>query len=683
MTKLKYRDQDLAWQPYHNILSTFHSVCRSKNISMPFSESGFESVIQVPGLLNTLVDGFAAQFNGQEAFKAAYKSCTQHAINEHHNKLMPNVNPDGSTYGYEGYGPTAITGNFNAWTRLSPVITAGYLARARSLELFQIMHDDKPTFWRQYTVQYMQKGLEGERLVLPKAIRAGKVAGMLDLPLCEPADAGSDSPNVLPYADTERLEIGGVPVGVKGMIKTGTVGNILEESQWGKGKYALERAASIDYILIRPPDALESDKSILVRTKIERDMKTGKTSERMFNQTLSYSYTKETVPGTPTRETLTFRVVAIIDLDTGAYHVMEDGSKIVQAVHFRVRVTNVANEMETLMNGQDQYIMNFDVENKIYGSIPIIPEMTADFNAGGEGVSWVAYMTDQMTENYAGIRDNDLEEFIDDSWTYKSQDFELAFKLGGFKFAGTYALAARHPGGSDDPMAPSRIGFKSYLNRVFTRTEKYTNFDKNIERQWILMANDENVDIFAEVSWQQNSAEFTGGEGDQSFRYGFSLDDAYGWVDNYGRKVRIIGCKDERWVGRDIWAIQKTTTLAAPTTLYFPYMFRVMSSISPDMRNRPALLFASRDAKRVSTMVQARIKLEGNNLNLYNNTMAFAAGFKKADLESGSLGRGFGPDTVEGAEIGNGSYDNVFDLGEQDVFVPDGIPPISKPPATA
>jgi hypothetical protein len=55
-------------------------------------------------------------------------------------------------------------------------------------------------------------------------------------------------------------------------------------------------------------------------------------------------------------------------------------------------------------------------------------------------------------------------------------------------------------------------------------------------------------------------------------------------------------------------------------------MFKVFSSISPDMRNRPAMLFASRDAKRVSTMCQARITLEGNDLNLWSNAAAFAAG---------------------------------------------------------
>ncbi len=645
MTQLKYRDQDLAYQPYHEVLQKFATVCRAKNISTPFSEVGFESVLQTPGLLDTLIGGMASEFRGNEEYQAAYKSCVKHAIAEHHNKFSQSFDVDGNAMGIEGYGPTAISGNYNAWTRLSPVLTAGYLARSRALELFQIMHDDKPTFWRQYTVTYMQKGLEGERLVLPKAIRAGKVGGMLDLPLCTPL-VSADNPNIT------DLTLSGVTVA--GMIETGTTGNILEQSEWGKGKYALERQSMIDYVHVVFKDSADNNVELLVKTRIERDLKTGKTSERMYNEVVTVNYMDDGVAAKKQ-----FRVVAVIDLDTGDYHIMDDGTGCVKHIHFKIRVTNVANEMETLMNGQDQYILSFDVENKIYGSIPVIPEMTADFNAGGEGVSWVAYMTDQMTENYSGIRDNDLEEFIEDQYSYKAQDFELAFKLGGYKFTGSYPMAMRHPGGGDDVMSAQRIALKAYMTRVFTRAEKYTNFDKNIERQWILMANDEDVDILPDIQWQTNSAEFTGGEGAQNFRYGFSLDDAYGWVDNMGRKVRVVGSRDERWISRPIWCIQKTTTLAAPTTLYFPYMFRVLSSISPDMRNRPALLFASRDAKRCSTMVQARISLEGNDLSLYANSMAFAAGFPAV----GPTSKYAEADMVD--EINSGSLEYV---------VPSGVP---------
>lgn len=650
MTKLTYKDQSLAYQPFHEAISRFENVCRAKNISTPFSEQGFESVLQVPGLLDNLVTMLSGEFKGQEAMQGAYKSCVKHSLREHHNPMFAGgYDADGNQFSFEGYGPTALTGNYNAWTRLAPVITAGYLARSRALELFQIMHDDKPTFWRQYTVQYVQKGLDGDRLVLPKAIRAGKVGGMLDLPLCEPLYNPGDNPNVI---DTQTGPNG---ESVNGMIKVGTTGNILEESSWGKAKYSLERNAKIDFIKVEFEDG--GNHEMVVQTRIERDMKTGKTSERMFNEIITINYKVGGV-----LKSRSVRVIAIIDLDTGNYHIMEDGSGEVKAIHFNVRVTNVANEMETLMTGQDQYILSFDVDNKIYGSIPIIPEMTADFNAGGEGVSWVAYMTDTMTEMYAAIRDNDLEEFVDDNYKYKVDDFSLSFKLGGFKYTGTLPVAARHPGGSDDVMGPQRSAVKAYFTRVFTRAEKYTNFDKNIERQWILMANDEDVDFLPDVQWTTNTAEFTGGEGAQNFRYGFSLDDAYGWADNMGRKVRVIGSRDERWLNRPIWGLLKTLTLAAPTTLYFPYMFRVMSSISPDLRNRPALLFASRDAKRCETMVQTRTSLEGNDLALYNNAMAFAAGFEtdsKMYRDEGDMNTG-------------------FDHGLVEISVPNGIPPVGS-----
>ena len=630
--QLKYKDQTLAYQPFQGVLNNFEKLAQSKNIQLPFSEKGFESVLQVGGLKDTLVSGLASLFKGSESYRQAYESCVRHSIQEHSNPFTGYQDKDGNpmNFGAEGYGATAITGNYNTWTRLSPVLTAGYLARSRALELYQIINDDKPTFWREYTVTYVQKGLGGNRLTFPKAIRSGAVAGMLDLPLCDPVPVSLNAEN---RNIVEKTTDGGKKLH---MVKTGTTGNLMDQSTFPDGtpvdktKHALERQCSIDYVEVKIGNTTK-----IVHTRIERDIKTGKTSERLFNSVIKVPYTvaaveaHDDVPAVPEHtETLIARVSAVIDLDTGYYQVMTDGSGNVLSVHFNVRVTNVANEMETYMNGQDNYVMSFDIENKIYGSIPVIPEMLADYNAGGENVSWIAFMTDQMTETYSGIRDNDLENFIDDEYQYSADEFELAFKLGGYKFTDSYPLIPRHPGGSDDILGPQRMAFKQYLTRIFTRSQKFTNFDKNIERQWILMANDEDVDILPDVSWQTTPAEITGegSEGNQNYRYGFSLDDAYGWMDNFGRKVRVIGSQDERWLNRPIWGVQKSLTLAAPTTIYFPYMFRVLSSISPDMRNRPAMLFASRDAKRVSTMCQIRITLEGNDLNLWSNAAAFAAG---------------------------------------------------------
>ena len=645
MAELNYKDQKLGYQPFHDVIAKFDTVCRSKNIGNPFTEKGFESVLQYTGLVDTLVDGMAAQFKGAESLQTAYKSCVKHAFQEHNNSFSQVRDINDYEMGIEGYGATAITGNYNAYTRLAPVLTAGYLARARSLEMFQIINEDKPTFWREYTVNYIQKGLGGERLILPKAIRAGKVSGILDLPQCEPVDVTKNPDNT----NITRVDVGGGKF--VNMVAAGTSGNLMDQSAFDDGrpvdkfKHALERVCSIDYVQVEFPKGGTGPTAAdlvtkAVRVRIERDIKTNKTSERFFNDVVVVDY-KDSDDLDQRR---VIRVVALIDLDTGNYQVMTDGTTELKGVHFKIRITNVANEMETYMNGTDKYILSFDIENKIYGSIPIIPEMMADYNAGGEGVSWLAYMTDQMTESYAGIRDNDLEAFVDENFGYATKDFELAFKLGGYKFNGTYPLIPRHPGGTDDILAPQRMAFKQYLTRVFTRSEKFTNFDKNIERQWIIMANDEDVDILPDVSWQSSTSEMTG-EGATNFRFGFSLDDAYGWMDNFGRKVRVIGSKDERWLGRPIWAVQKSLSIAAPTLIYMPYMFRAFSSISPDMRNRPAMLFASRDAKRCSTMSQVRITLEGNDLSLYANSAAFAAGqtsaYTPVYTENGTADTGF------------------------------------------
>lgn len=636
----KYKNDSLMYQPVHDAINRIDKVAKSKNYSNMFSAEGFSMAMQNHDLLNTYRDTIGDLFKGSEDLHTAYTNAVNRAYREHNNPYSKFWDADGNevSFGSEGWAGTAVNGNYNAWTRLAPVFTAGYLARCRALEAYLVVNEDKPTFFREYDVLYVQKGLNGERFILPQAIRAGKLQGMLDLPLCEPLDKTKAPANT----NVEEKTIADEGNRKIPMIKTGSSGNLMSQSVLpgtktpiDKTKHALERQCSIDYIAVKfkakKTDGTE-EKEIekVIHTRIERKLIEGKTSEREFNEVVPIEYIHPDEPGVV--RTRYVRVVATLDLDTANYHILSDGLNEVTHIHFDTHVTNTANDMETYMTGQDKFNYSFDVENKIYGSIPIIPEMTADYNAGGEGVSWVAYMSDLMTESYSGMRDIDLENNIEENYQYKVTDggFKLNKKLGGFKFNGTYPLIPRQPGGSDDILAPQRMAFKHYLTRIFTRSEKYTNFDRNIERQWVLFANDEDVDILPDVQWTSSSAETNpNGEGGTSnFRYGWSLDDAYGWMDNFGRKARVIGSKDPRWLGRPIWAVLKSLTIAAPTTIYMPFSFRVFNSNTQEFLTRPSLLFASRDAKRVATLVQARITLEGNDLNLYANSAAFAAGFK-------------------------------------------------------
>ena len=64
--------------------------------------------------------------------------------------------------GIEGYGATAITGNYNAYTRLAPVLTA-LSSRARSLEMFRLSMKTNPHSGVNTLLTIFKKGLGGER----------------------------------------------------------------------------------------------------------------------------------------------------------------------------------------------------------------------------------------------------------------------------------------------------------------------------------------------------------------------------------------------------------------------------------------------------------------------------------------------------------------------------------------
>ena len=148
-SQMKFKDQTLAYQPFQDVLRKFETVAHSKNISNPFTTHGFEDVLQMPALKDTLIGGLKAQFKGAESYQKAFESCVNHSIQEHANPFTGYMDSDGNpmNFGAEGYGATAITGNYNTWTRLSPVLTAGYLARSRATILEDGVYAYVPSDW--------------------------------------------------------------------------------------------------------------------------------------------------------------------------------------------------------------------------------------------------------------------------------------------------------------------------------------------------------------------------------------------------------------------------------------------------------------------------------------------------------------------------------------------------------
>ena len=104
-SQMKFKDQTLAYQPFQDVLRKFETVAHSKNISNPFTTHGFEDVLQMPALKDTLIGGLKAQFKGAESYQKAFESCVNHSIQEHSNPFTGYMDSEGNpmNFGAEGY----------------------------------------------------------------------------------------------------------------------------------------------------------------------------------------------------------------------------------------------------------------------------------------------------------------------------------------------------------------------------------------------------------------------------------------------------------------------------------------------------------------------------------------------------------------------------------------------------
>ena len=655
---------ELQNQPYMDVLEKISAAAKRKNISSPFSAEDFTKIRNDSQMSDLVTTQIASLFRGNENLRDTYIQVQKNNFDE--------LRQANSSFGFkdangdldrslESYGISSPAAGFNALAPLNPIVTASYLAKTRNIEFFNVVHSDKPTWFREYNLDY---AVDAERNLIPfpQAIRDGALGGLLDLPVCEPL-AGD--------GDLVRNIIGCKhPTNGKSLnfVKLGSSGKLLQQAGL-REEYSLERSSRIDYIAVLMPttkyndgkDEWEYDKTGMVTVNlgtkaapdekqvyiipkyIENNLKTGASiSEVLFSEVVSFNLPIKRTVGTEivySKARFSFDFMAKLNLSTSEYVVMNSGdevSKLVVGVHFDAKVTNVPNDMKTITATSDKIMLKMDIENHRYGEIPVVPEMEADFNAGGEGVTWVAYMTDILTQTISGVRDKDLLDLLDASFELDIEDFRLYRKLGGFKVKAPFDASVGFPAITGDPNTYMRNALRDFTMKILTRGERSTNFDNQIARQWIMMANDEDAMYYLDNPTHNDKALMS--EGSTNVRYGFSCDDIYGFADSVDRRIRIIGSRDNYWVDRPITAVLKTTTVAAPTTMYFPYSVRILSGISPTMTNRPAILFMIRDAKTVATMVQCRFSIQNAGIDLYAKQANFAAGFPKKGQ----------PDTVTG-----------------------------------
>jgi len=502
-------------QPYHDKIKSVQTMIQSKYHFNPLAEQGFNSVLSNESLLSSL-GAAIGELVPDEAERETYGSVYQNTMKEFTNPF--------AAFSEEGADAMAPNANYNQFARLNPWSILGYIARSKCLETYLTINSDTPTVQYEYNLSYVTKGDDPTKYYLPHAVRNGEVGGLYDLPelKIDTELAGTEG--------FEHIE----DVGGEGWIKLPAHGNVIEEAGFDKSKFAVERNLYISKVRYEK-DGRTGEFTV----NNDRSFVSGEISKRAFNTPLEITIPAEkNSSGEIVKQSKSFtcNIMGFIDLDSGAY----DFAAVGPITHIQIyaRATNMANELGTVRAGNTKLLETFDVNHHNYGTVPVSPEMTDDFNAGGEGVSFVAFMVDKLTEAFSGVRDIDMEDKWDRAFQDGPQAMRLYNKLGGSVQAINFPLAARGPGGGD-PFSWQTTGLKNTMTLAFANAETDTYFEDNIARQWYTLGHETDILRIPDLSFTNFSGEASGAPGSTAgaqgagFKYGFALDSAVGYADNF------------------------------------------------------------------------------------------------------------------------------------------------------
>lgn len=597
---------NLAPQPYHKSLESIQALFKMKKIGDPTTSSGWDIITSQESYVDMFKNELLKTITNDESAQQTFESMFT-------NTMRDVANPfSAGSFATEGADAMGVNANYNQLARLNPFTILGYIARSKVIDLFYTINSDRPTIQYEYNIDYVVKGTNQTKYNLPHAIRDGSLSGILDLP------------SAIPLVSVDNPHIEALPTGEGGAnenwIKIGSSGNLLAETGIANPyKYTLERNVSIAKIRYSIPT---SGSPVVGVAEIfsSRGFMEGEVSNRMFNESIQIKY-KDGADD----KVVTLTIVGVLNLDSSEYSVAQAGAtSYITHFIFDAKISNPANEMDTVRGGSRKFVKTFDVNNKVTGTIPISQVMADDFNTAGEGVTWTAYMVDKMTEAYAGFRDLEMEGELDRAAAKPEERFDLYEKLGGFYKNVPFVLTARGPGGGD-PFSWVRDGLKDMIRHVLTGADTLTHFETSTPRQWIMYGAEQDIQRIPEISYTNYAGEGDDGAAPGNYRFGFAVDTAAGFADNFGRRVKVIGSRDSRRVGKPIIAQLKSMSLEQPTTVYFPYSFRVYTGLSPEYRNVPSLCIFQRDYIGTLSKAQARISLVGNDEELYGKMSKFAA----------------------------------------------------------
>lgn len=591
------------------------------------SEMGFNSIMSSESLGENYTDMVSSLAGNDETVAGNLKTVIKNSMRD----VRTNYRS------VEATDAMANNANYNALAKLNAWVIVGYTARSKAMELFHTFTTEDPTIKFEYTLDYTVRGSDTKRYYHPQADRDGDLADLYELPQLLPSDNDTflGENDHLEKDDAAPSTNGGSTVWIK--VAGGVTGNLFKDSNnaYDMTKYTLEKNPSITGIKYSIPNEGGSPYTGSMPVYFDRYDATGNTAVKHFFDHVDISYKDGTA-------SVAAEIYGQINLDTGDYSFSAVGP--ITAIQLDVHLTNVANELGTIRSGTESFVETFSVDNHPYATVPVSPEVSDDFNIGGEGVSAVAYWTDKVTKTLAISRDQTFEKELDRAYYNKPvNSFKLFKKLGGWRGSFDFPVTARLPGGGD-PYSWMRTGLKQSLVNHFLRSETDTFFEDDTKRQWYILGHETDTNLIPDVTysnWDGND----GGIGGSSEKYGFGINGRAGFIDSENRGIRIIGSVYKRHYASKsgqripMRAVLKSCDLEQPTTLYAPFSFRVYSGIMPEYSNRTGLIVSCRDCIKVMSLVQSRITFSGNSDNLYrdivannSNSLAFPEGSNKIEI---------------------------------------------------
>jgi len=597
-------------QGYHRTMNKFATEMYRLIGESPFTVEGWKKIIDNDGFYNKAKAISMELFAGDRVMSNRFE------------RLLDNTRDvsrsvDRNGFGIEGWGGgTAVyassLGSFAQGT--TPFIIGGWLATARSGEIFQnIDNQNKMRLEFEYNIDYLQVG--DREYYFPHAFRSGDIAGFNKLPLVDWVSANTvggvyTAPE--PWCgDDGYIKLGSTP-GVASAAK----GNFLEVSKFNKQKNGIEpncRFTGIKYLT----DIADPTSEVEKRVQLHYTIAAGPTNERVFRG----DYVLENIDVGGDVRSVPFSYYMSLNLDTGDFTIMTSTgdaatNEIIKGIKVELRVSNIANEftnIPTMGTRKFQFIRECEYRN--YSKVSLNEYMADNFSIGtSNNISYAAYATDKMLQATVFNQELEAEEFLINDVLYGNVSLDslvLTKKMGGFINTSLSFNVNRFAPGLE--LQDYKFGLKNYINKVLATAETDLNIPASVKREWILLGYDSLVSEFPDIKFENTASTLSDMQSDsQTENFGFAIE-RIGYIDNFGRHVRLIGNNDSRWRDRvpSIYGTLRTYSMEYPFLVYYPHAIRMFNAIDADMPNRTAIYIGGREFRGNFATAAIQLQLNG------------------------------------------------------------------------